>query len=110
MWTAIPAFFLDKNCQPKVALHFEHQMKRAVEKYNSTHDDQLPRITPHVFHHTFCINMANAGMDVKSLQYLMGHSDVTVTLNVYTHINYEHASESMAKIIDLQNERLKMCP
>ena len=62
---------------------------------------------PHVFRHAFCTNMANAGMDVKSLQYLMGHSDVTVTLNVYTHINYEHAEESMAKIIDLQNERLK---
>jgi len=54
--------------------------------------------------------MARAGMDVKSLQYLMGHSDVTVTLNVYTHISYEHAAESMAKIIDLQNEVLKMCP
>ena len=44
-------------------------------------------------------NMANAGMDVKSLQYLMGHSDVGVTLNVYTHASYEKAEESMAKIL-----------
>ena len=43
--------------------------------------------------------MANAGMDVKSLQHLMGHSDVEVTLNVYTHASYEHAQESMAKIV-----------
>ncbi len=102
--------FLDKKGKPKVALHFEHQMKRAVEKYNNTHDEPLPKITPHVFRHTFCTNMARAGMDVKSLQYLMGHSDVTVALNVYTHMNYEHAAESMAKIIDLQNEVLQMCP
>jgi len=102
--------FLDKKGKPKVALHFEHQMKRAVEKYNSTHDEPLPTITPHVFRHTFCTNMARAGMDVKSLQYLMGHSDVNVTLNVYTHIGYEHAAESMAKIIDLQSKALKMCP
>ena len=33
---------------------------------------------------TFCTNMVNAGIDLKSLQYLMGHSDVKVTLDVYT--------------------------
>ena len=36
----------------------------------------LPRVTPHVLRHTFYPNMANTGMDVKSLEYLMGHSDV----------------------------------
>lgn len=52
------------------------------------------------FHrHTFCTNMANAGMDIKTLQYVMGHSDVGVTLNVYTHASYNRASEQMAKII-----------
>lgn len=50
--------FLDRNGKPKVALHFEHQMKHAVEKNNSTHDEPLPRIMPHVFRYTFCINMA----------------------------------------------------
>ena len=49
-------------------------------------------------------------MDLKSLQYLMGHSDITVTLNVYTHITYEKAEESMAKIlpfseVELPNQR-----
>lgn len=42
--------------------------------------------------------MADAGMDLKSLQYLMGHSDVSVTLNVYTHTSYEKAQADMAKI------------
>ena len=90
---------LDSFGKPKVALHFQKQMKRALAKYNQTHEVPLPAITPHVFRHTFCTNMANAGMDVKSLQYLMGHSDVEVTLNVYTHASYEHAQESMAKIV-----------
>ena len=67
---------LDKNGNPKVALH----------------------ITPHVFRHTFCTNYANSGMDIKNLQYLMGHSDAGVTLNVYTHASYAHASEQMAQI------------
>ncbi len=54
------------------------------------------------FRHTFCTNMANAGMDIKTLQYVMGHSDVGVTLNVYTHASYDRVAEQMAKIIDFK--------
>lgn len=46
--------------------------------------------------------MANAGMDIKTLQYLMGHSDAGVTMNVYTHVSYDRAVEQMAKIIDFK--------
>ena len=91
---------LDKNDNPKVATHIAHVMKRIWEKYNEEHVLPLPKITPHVFRHTFCTNMANKGMDLKSLQYLMGHSDVTVTMNVYAHSSYEKAEESMARILD----------
>ena len=37
-------------------------------------------------------------MDVKNLQYLMGHSDVGVTLNIYTHSCYDNAAEQLRKI------------
>lgn len=46
----------------------------------------------------FCTGMANAGLDIKSLQYFMGHSDVSTTLNIYTHANYERAVEQFDKI------------
>jgi len=94
---------IDKDEHPKVALHIENEMRWAMKKYKKLHPDQpLPNITPHVFRHTFCTNMANAGMDVKTLQYLMGHSDVGVTLNIYTHANYDRAAEQMAKIVDFK--------
>lgn len=32
--------------------------------------------------------MQQAGIDIKSLQYLMGHSNASVTLDVYTHTDY----------------------
>ena len=90
---------LDKNGNPKVALHIENEMRWAMKKYKKLHPDSpLPHITPHVFRHTFCTNYANDGMDIKNLQYLMGHSDAGVTLNVYTHASYAHAAEQMAKI------------
>lgn len=99
---------LDQNGNPKVALHIEHVVKRIWQKYNEAHVIPLPRVTPHVFRHTFCTNMADAGMDLKSLQYLMGHSDVSVTLNVYTHSSYEKAEESMARIPSFSEVELPM--
>ena len=95
---------LDKDSKPKVALHIENEMRWAMKKYGKLHPDQpLPNITPHVFRHTFCTNMANAGMDVKTLQYLMGHSDVGVTLNIYTHASYDRTAEQMAKLVDFRD-------
>ena len=91
--------FLDKDGKPKVAMHLEHVMKRIVDRYNDAHEDKLPSITPHVLRHTFCTEMANSGIDLKSLQYLMGHSDAGVTLNVYTHASYEAAENAMQKAV-----------
>ena len=51
-----------------------------------------------VCRHTYCSNMAKSGMNPKALQYLMGHSDISVTLNTYTHVNLEDAREEVARI------------
>ncbi|WP_417044440.1 tyrosine-type recombinase/integrase [Dysosmobacter sp.] len=90
--------FLDKDGKPKVAGHLEHAMKRIIDNYNKSHDDKLPSITPHVLRHTFCTEMANAGMEIKNLQYLMGHADAYTTLNTYTHSSYVAAEKAHAKI------------
>lgn len=37
-------------------------------------------------------------MNPKTLQYLMGHSDIGVTLNVYTHLGYDDAKAELARI------------
>lgn len=96
---------LDKNGNPKVALHIENEMRWAMKKYKKLHPNKpLPHITPHVFRHTFCTNYANDGMDIKNLQYLMGHSDAGVTLNVYTHANYAHAADQMVKITEFRKK------
>lgn len=83
---------------------FNAALKKATEKYNAQFPDSpLPHITPHTLRHTFCTNMARGGLDVKSLQYVMGHSDVKVTLAVYTHVNTAHAMDEMKKIIESSN-------
>lgn len=90
--------YLDKNGMPMVALHWEKYFEHIVQKYNKTYRIQMPKVTPHVCRHTYCSNMARSGMNPKSLQYLMGHSDIGVTLNTYTHVGYEDAQAEMQRI------------
>ena len=102
---------LDRSHRPKVALHIENELRWCMKKYQKRYPNKkLPRITPHVLRHTFCTNMARNGMAIKNLQYLMGHSDVGTTLNIYTHSRYEDAAKEMLniRVIDTdtkQNER-----
>lgn len=90
--------YLDKNDMPMVALHWEKYFQHIREKYNSIYKVQMPYITPHVCRHTFCSNMAKSGMNPKTLQYIMGHSDIGVTLNTYTHTDFDNAEKEFRKL------------
>lgn len=97
--------FLDKNDRPMVALHWEKYFQHIREKYNKIYRAQMPKVTPHVCRHTFCSNMAKSGMNPKTLQYIMGHSDISVTLNTYTHLNYDDAEEEMQKVVESSSKK-----
>ena len=53
-------------------------------------------------------NMAKSGMNPKTLQYLMGHSDIGVTLNTYTHLGLEDAEDELKRLEDLKNARKEL--
>ncbi len=87
------------NGTPKVATRVQHVMHQIMRKYLAAHPgESFPCVTPHVLRHTFCTNMVNAGMNAKSLQYIMGHSKVSVTLDIYAHVDYENVAEQMLRI------------
>ena len=92
--------FLDKNDKPMVALHWEKYLEHIIEKYNKIYRIQMPKVTPHVCRHTFCSNMAKSGMNPKTLQYIMGHSDISVTLNVYTHVQFDDAQAELLRVAE----------
>lgn len=99
---------IDKNENPKVALHIENEMRWAMKKYNKLHPNApLPNITPHVLRHTFCTNLYNYGLDPKSLQYFMDHAEARTTMNIYTHASYEHASSALAKVLNFTTRNEK---
>lgn len=91
--------FLSRRGNPRKPDYFEGALYRIVKNYNSSHSDSLPHISPHTFRHTFCTRMILAGMDIKSVQYFMGHSTIKTTLEVYAHINADAAIDSYEKIM-----------
>ncbi len=100
--------FLDKNGMPLVAMHWEHRFRSMLGRYNEIYKVQMPKITPHVCRHTYCSNMAKSGINPKTLQYLMGHSDIAVTLNVYTHVGLEDAERELHKMQSMEDARKEM--
>ena len=100
--------FLDKDGMPLVAMHWEHRFNSMVGRYNEIYKVQIPNITPHVCRHTYCSNQAKAGMNPKTLQYLMGHSDISVTMNVYTHISFDDAEEELKRMEEFRKAQAEV--
>ena len=97
--------FLDEDGMPLVAMHWEHRFNHMVKRYNEIFREQMQNITPHVCRHTYCSIQARAGMYPKTLQYLMGHSDISVTMNTYTHLGLEDAVDEMNRMQQLESAR-----
>lgn len=100
--------YFDKEGMPLVAMHWEHRFNHMVKRYNEIYRIQMPNITPHICRHTYCSNMAKSGMNPKTLQYLMGHSDIGVTLNTYTHLGLEDAEDELKRMEELENARKEL--
>ena len=93
--------FRDKNGMQEVAMHWEHRFNHAVKRYNDIFKVQMPNITPLVCRHTYCRNMARARMNPKTFQHLMGHSDISVTMIVYTHLGLDNSKDGMVRLEEL---------
>ena len=97
--------FQDKNGMPEIALHWDHRLKNEVNRYNSIFRVRIPKITLYIFRHTYCSNQAKAGMNPKTLQYLMRHFDTGVTMNTYTHLGLDDAKDEMIRLEELEQAR-----
>lgn len=68
------------------------------DKKNDGRDVVLPHVTPYVLRHTACTKMINAGMNIKAVQTLMGHSNIDITLQIYTHVNDKQLHDEIKKL------------
>lgn len=91
-----------KTGRPRTGPEYADSLRLLVNRYNETATHKIGRCTPHVFRHTFCTRCIAAGMDVKTVQYLMGHSDASTTLNIYTDAVFDNVALGI-KILDFES-------
>ena len=99
-----------KPMQPSVINKAFHSI---VEAYNKEEEDKayfeerepnfLPFFTPHELRHTFCTRMADNGIDVKVLQTIMGHANITTTMEVYRHMSDNKLHEEIEKMPEISS-------
>jgi len=66
-------------------------------------EDRYEPFTIHQLRHTYCSMLQWSGVDMKTAQELMGHSEIDVTANTYTHVN----TNSKERAAELQSNYLK---
>lgn len=55
---------------------------------------------PYCLRHTYCCNLKKANVDMRNAMYLMGHSDIRLTANIYTHTDANDILTAAAQISD----------
>lgn len=66
-------------------------------------DDLWESLRPYCLRHTYCTDLQDAGVPINVAKYLMGHSDITVTANIYTH-KTDQTVAIAASLIDKRKE------
>lgn len=72
------------------------QFQRVVEKYDIIDKKVKGKVSLHSLRHTFATRCIEAGMQAKVLQHLLGHSDISITLNTYCDAFESFQRENMA--------------
>ena len=75
----------------------DYVLNELAAAYNGANFHKI-KVTPHILRHTFCTRLENAGMNPESIQYLMGHGDLNVTMGTYAHLDYETAEKAFLKM------------
>lgn len=75
-----------------LAANVDRDIRRICEKAG------IPRFTAHAFRDTFATRALESGMNPKTLQVILGHSDFSMTMNLYAHVMDDTKAEEMRKI------------
>lgn len=103
--------FLNSLGNPYAVNAVNFILKNMVEAYNKSEQeaadrehreaDPLPHISAHILRHTACTRLAESGIDPKTLQYIMGHSSIAVTMDIYNHVDAARVKNEMEKAQDV---------
>ncbi len=86
-----PAGAINRVLYDLVKTYNRREEAQAKDKHREP--ERLPHISAHTLRHTACSRWAESGP--KVLQYIMGHSNIAVTLDIYTHIDFSQIQKKM---------------
>lgn len=61
----------------------------------------IPKIKFHALRHTYATRLFEAGVPPKTVQTLMGHYDISITMDIYTHVMHNTKQDAVDKINDI---------
>ncbi|XTA53872.1 site-specific integrase [Fusobacterium sp. SB021] len=82
------------------------KFKKIIANYNISNFDKLPLIRFHDSCHTCATLLYEAGVDIKTIQYWLGHSSIRVTLDIYTEFSKAklNSAKDITNVIDNEFE------
>lgn len=94
-------FVFSEKCVPRDPRTFESYFERLLKKC------KIDNLNFHSLRHTFATRSLEAGMDIKTLSEILGHSSYRITLDIYVHSSFELKKDSLNVLANYLNKERK---
>lgn len=81
-----------------VKVEIERKLGEKCKRHNFFYTIDF-HVTPHQLRHTYITNLILSGVNIKTVQYLAGHSDIKMTLRIYTHLMENKPKDLIAEVL-----------